>query len=240
MKKAFTLSEILITILIIGTVCAMTIPNLIQNQQEQETVVSLKKAYSTLSNAYTLAVQENGTPDFWGLTVGADPKILSNIFPYLHINKDCTDGSKGCFPPGVRYKYLAPNMDALIFDDENYPKAKLSDGMLLIGWVNNATCENHIGDTPALNSICGRYWVDINGYKNPNQYGKDLFQFHITKYGIIPFGVVAQTADYTFENSCKTQSTAKGTGCTAWVIYNENMDYLHCNDLSWDGKHTCD
>ena len=25
-----------------------------------------------------------------------------------------------------------------------------------------------------------------------------------------------------------------------WVIYNENRDYLKCNDLSWDGKTKCD
>ncbi len=28
--------------------------------------------------------------------------------------------------------------------------------------------------------------------------------------------------------------------CAAWVIYNENLDYLHCNDLAWDGKTKCD
>ena len=27
--------------------------------------------------------------------------------------------------------------------------------------------------------------------------------------------------------------------CTVWVLYDENMDYLHCNDLSWTGKKTC-
>ena len=27
--------------------------------------------------------------------------------------------------------------------------------------------------------------------------------------------------------------------CTAWVLYNENMDYLHCDDLSWTGKTKC-
>ena len=32
---------------------------------------------------------------------------------------------------------------------------------------------------------------------------------------------------------------ANGNGCTAWVIINENMDYLHCSDLSWTGKHSC-
>ena len=25
----------------------------------------------------------------------------------------------------------------------------------------------------------------------------------------------------------------------AWVILNENMDYLKCKDLSWNGKNKC-
>ena len=27
-----------------------------------------------------------------------------------------------------------------------------------------------------------------------------------------------------------------GFGCTAWVLFNENMDYLKCSGLDWDGK----
>ena len=45
----------------------------------------------------------------------------------------------------------------------------------------------------------------------------------------------------TFELTCNltSSSTANGYGCAAWVMYNENMDYLYCNDLSWNGKHKC-
>ena len=44
-----------------------------------------------------------------------------------------------------------------------------------------------------------------------------------------------------FENKCNMskKTDANGYGCTAWVLQNENLDYLHCNDLSWDGKHSC-
>ena len=44
-----------------------------------------------------------------------------------------------------------------------------------------------------------------------------------------------------FETRCNLNegSSYNGYGCAAWVIYNKNMDYLHCNDLSWEGKHKC-
>lgn len=42
-------------------------------------------------------------------------------------------------------------------------------------------------------------------------------------------GVKAPDGDY-------TQMSA----CTAWVVYNENLDYLHCPDkLDWDKASSC-
>ena len=48
-----------------------------------------------------------------------------------------------------------------------------------------------------------------------------------------------------FEKYCDIKNSEgigameQGRACTAWVIYNGNMDYLHCNDLSWHGKTKC-
>ena len=42
-KAGFTLTEVLITLGIIGVVAAMTIPNLITNYQKRSTVIQLKK-----------------------------------------------------------------------------------------------------------------------------------------------------------------------------------------------------
>ena len=67
MKKGFTLAEVLITIGIIGVVAALTLPPLIQDYREQATVTRVKKFYSVFSQAYAMAVQENGTIDNWGL-----------------------------------------------------------------------------------------------------------------------------------------------------------------------------
>ena len=49
MKKAFTLSEVLITLGVIGIVAAITIPNLMGKYQKQVTVNKLKKINTVLS-----------------------------------------------------------------------------------------------------------------------------------------------------------------------------------------------
>lgn len=53
-KSGFTLAEVLITLGIIGVVAAITLPTLIQNNDEKATVTKLKKMYSNLQNAYAL------------------------------------------------------------------------------------------------------------------------------------------------------------------------------------------
>lgn len=245
-KFGFTLAEVLITLGIIGVVCAFTIPTLMQNADERATVVALKKAYSTLSNAYKLAEQENGTPDTWGLTTSNGPTgeapMLNNLKQYLKVDKDCTDGSTGCFPSGVNYKRLATSLGTEgCYDNYLRPKLKLSDGTLVLVSVDSASCVSSVGPaTPALQNVCGRYWIDINGYKNPNQMGKDVFGFWLTKYGIIPMGSAQETFGHSFTGVCKNKDTQYGYGCSAWVIYNENLDYLHCNYLDWGGKTKCD
>lgn len=238
-KKAFTLAEILITLGVIGVVAALTIPILIQDANERTTVTALKKTFSTLSQAYNLAVQDNGTPDTWGLS-GSPKLILGNLTPYLKVEKDCTSGNSGCFPAGVNYAYLSNLGGDGIYDNQaSYPKLRLADGTLIAAFANDPTCVWSIGTSLPLKNTCGQIWVDINGYKGPNQWGIDTFNFFITKYGIIPDGSPQQTISWPFSTDCKNKATQSGFGCAAWVIYNENMDYLNCNTLNWGGQTSC-
>ena len=63
MKKAFTLAEVLITLMIIGIIAALTIPSIISNYQQQEFKTGLKKAVSVLNEAIqTNIAQEGETP----------------------------------------------------------------------------------------------------------------------------------------------------------------------------------
>ncbi len=46
----------------------------------------------------------------------------------------------------------------------------------------------------------------------------------ITKNGVMPPGVKDGYYTNSFEKGCLELFTK----CTAWIIYNDNMDYLHC------------
>lgn len=243
-RFGFTLAEVLITLGVLGLIATFTLPTLIENGTERARVAALKKVYSTLSNAYKLAEQEYGTPDTWGMIdgMGGDAKpAINNLKPHLKISKECIDGSKGCFPAGVGYSYLSSPDGVDIYDNYWMPKVILADGTLIAASVYHST--PNIGDSLPLqgNNVYGSYTVDINGFKGPNQWGKDTFRFYLTIYGIVPVGTQQekQPNGMTFANTCKDSSTAMGWGCAAWVIYNENEDYIHCNNLDWNGPLKC-
>jgi len=236
-RSGFTLAEVLITLGIIGVIAALTIPTLILKSDERAHIVALKKAYSVLTSAYKLAENDNGTPDNWGLAT--QENLLAALLPYLKINKNCLDGSKGCWPTSVDYKYLATSYGGSgIYDDAAGPKLQLADGTLIYGLLYSTDCSTPLGTSLALQNGCAIYYIDVNGFKSPNQWGKDTFMFYLTKYGIVPCGTPQETS-MRFLGDCKDINNANGMPCTAWVLFNDNMDYLHCSDLGWDSKTTC-
>ena len=75
--KAFTLAEVLVTLVIIGVVAALTIPQLMANIQENQYKASWRKAFGEIEQTSTLiATDNNGT--LKGLFVDAD--TAKNIY----------------------------------------------------------------------------------------------------------------------------------------------------------------
>lgn len=229
-KAAFTLAEVLITLGIIGVVAAMTMPSLIQNYQEKATVTKLKKCYSLVSQAYVSILNDEGGSDT--LQAGDDLEMMEKFGKYLKYQKTC-GRNKGCFP-NVTYKSVTGNGYSKWEDDTtDRSRAILTDGTLIM-FNKSAMRGGNEG-----NYLYAQIYVDINGFKGPNQLGRDFFYFYINPEKIVPAGAKAleeKNEDQKFTKNCIQQN---GYACAAWVIYNENMDYLHCKDLSWDGKHSC-
>ncbi len=247
-KTAFTLAEVLITLGVIGVVAAMTIPTLVNSYHEKQRITQLKKAYSVLNQAFTMAVADYGTPDNWGLTItntGKKDEEGNAIYDRagaININKTLSKYiksqplEKGTILSDTTYSLdgrLVSNMSPWKASDVNQ-YYRMNDGTIYaVGWVGILSCE----------PTCSDFWVILPGGKSKTL-GVDVFNFDLTKKGIMPRGDTAKRTGYTFYNSCVKSDTdiredTNGRGCAAWVLQNGNMDYLHCDDLSWDGKHKC-
>ena len=224
---AFTLAEVLITLGIIGVVAAMTMPSLVQNYKNKQTVAQLKKIYSVLSQATVMAESENGPISDWNMVDGSCEsmdEIVSFYTPYLKILKDCKQ-SKGCWAT-TTIKGLSGTTNRLNEFSGSFDCAKhsiaLTDGTYIVfdiyGSLSTFGIEN---DFPNNNNTTMGFFVDLNGAKNPNVVGRDIFTFALTKHGIVPAGIHNNSAHCTRE----LNDWNSGIDCAAKVLKEEDLKY---------------
>lgn len=240
-KKAFTLAEVLTTLGIIGVVAAITIPSALVNSRERENISKLKKVYTNLGQSFSNAVYTWGTPDNWdlvGVGSGEGAENLSKIItPYFRIQKNCRNNG-GCWYNKETFLLNRSYSGKNFGSDTKYATIQIVDGMYFAYYIEDPNCQKNVGDNKGLDSVCATITVDLNSERGPNEIGYDIHNFYVTKYNIQPYGQEMET-EYTFADNCVEGKNSDGYGCSAWVIFKSNMDYLHCNTLSWGGKSTC-
>ncbi len=224
-KSAFTLSEVLIALVIIGTIAAITLPVLFANYQKQALKSSLKKNYSVLKQALDRYQAENCERLFAGDKLG-NYAIKKYLIQYLNVMYDCGIGyndsgsdktpcvvhdSSGAGENSKIYKNYngKSTINLQYFDDGQFV---LNDGsLILIENENNSAQFSRIYIS-----------ADVNGFgKKPNRLGKDLFMFQLTTEGeLLTMG--AKGTDYYSANnsycSNTSSSTMNGAGCTYKVL----------------------
>ena len=223
MKKGFTLAEVLITLGIVGVVAAMTMPGLITRYEEKVLLTQFKKVYSTLFQAYNMAYQEYGRAKDWDVdnTEEGRERIYNILSPHLKIAHNW--GNKPARSNKLVYKDLPGNIISyqfIAFYLKSY-NFSLSDGTMIgITWDNEV-------EMPILQ-------VDINGFKGPNQIGKDYFILCLNSKKGSPFITGFPKWWTLWPSVCTTKAKGEGeTGwwrggaCANWVIATGNMDYLH-------------
>ena len=221
-KKAFTMAEVLVTLIIIGVIASMTIPSLQADANKRTYVAGCKKAFSTLSNALALAEQTNGPIRKWGLSESKSYSDFEEFFlPHLNTVTLCND-TKGCF--AEEYKsYTNEQSDSITDKGYGTPgvAAILADGMSVSYDLSNSQNSNTTTDILGVNtsSPIVVFAVDTNGTKNPNTIGEDVFFFVVTRDGLKPAGSDKSLSDI---NCGKDKD---GTECAALVIKYGDLDY---------------
>ena len=207
-KVAFTLAEVLITLGIIGVVAALTLPSVIQKMEDQRFVSSLKKTYSILSQATNSVIAEHENPEYWWIEDDQEEpvkQIYEYYKPYFNAMRMCPN-TAGCW--GYPTKYLNGNVYWESFNRSWYQYTyTLVDGVSVLIDIYDASNVRLFGvdvDYP-----CPVFWVDLNSGNLPNQIGRDVFAFLITKKGLQPAGLNDTT-------TCNKNGT--GWSCTSRII----------------------
>lgn len=101
----------------------------------------------------------------------------------------------------------------------------LADGTILIfgggwGFANlgsvGSTCN---GVANGYNNICDSVLIDVNGFKNPNKFGKDIFHIWVLSNRAAP--TIAESSGSYFQ--CDTNSNTTGYGCASKIL--TGIDY---------------
>jgi len=163
-KAGFTLAEVLLVITIIGVVASLTIPNLVQNIQDQQLKAAWKKTYNILSEATDQIREENGGTirDAW-YNGGAIIPVYEN---YIKVIKRCN------WPQAALNDCWASTTDS-----------PLIAGAILI----DGTFIQVDGSFDCMFG-CGHIVVDVNGKKSPNECGIDIFKFDVLEKRNLPSG----------------------------------------------------
>lgn len=159
-KHAFTLSEVLITLGVIGVVAAMTLPSVINKINDHNFKVAYKKAYRDVNEAYRMMkaaddeFEEIVCPvgECYNSAFGRNFKLLAKQFKAV---KTCyTNNKNKCLkcPDNSTHECFT---DAFAFVD--------SSGRVYAMYYNNEDV----------------FYIDTNGDKGPNLTGKDRWGFFL-------------------------------------------------------------
>jgi prepilin-type N-terminal cleavage/methylation domain-containing protein len=235
-QKAFTLSETLITLAVLGIIAAAVIPALITTTNKNNYVNGLKRADLMLKTATSELMADNsGTMQNLVSTDNDHIGMVNKYCSKLNCIKKCSAGaiSGNCFPV-LPIKNLQ-GTDYTNYNLNNYEGAVLSNGMMIVVQADKSNSCNWVSVTKNGNSIgCSSINIDINGFKGPNTFGRDIFMFVISKNGIVPYGIqntFAATAPYIWTNAttgwCTLTSTqnANGYACAGRILTEGKMNY---------------
>ena len=222
----FTLAEVLITLGILGIVIAMTLPSLVQKYKEKEFVTAYLRVYSILNQAYTRAIVDNETFEYWDKT---SEDTYNKLKPFLNLGADCSEGKSNapCGFTVTSYKLLNDSFDNTDFSHfayYNYPSIKLNSGesIMFLG------SSGHDVD----------FLIDLNGEKNPNKFGEDAhflsFNSDSNYRQILPGAVWSNNKPNSPQGGrlqCqRSQTWFAGSACGYWILTHQNMNYLHMSD----------
>lgn len=206
-KNAFTLSEVLITLGILGIVAALTIPILMQNYQRQANITLLRKTINDFANAADMYITEEGKTKL----------SQTGILDTDGIEKFMTEKFKAIQKSDFEDYYYSISNKKKKFTCSGKAYV-LPSGAAVCIKTEKELYQDEVSQTGKVHTVlAGVYaanlhvYVDVNGpNKKPNIGGRDMFDFYIDNNGS-----AATSIDIKYEEGYSYQpETCGSSSCT--------------------------
>ena len=210
--KGFTLAEVLITLGVIGVVAAITIPVVQQNLQKKALETQVKKFVSDLErgmkqiliNNNCLSLECTGIFNDYGTTDFTDRIVKEMKAAFTDVDY-CTASCDYDFPIEKKIGGNSLLGWGETKGTETNPLFRLGNGAFF-QFKGNITSAKP--DTTSKYKSQVSFFVDMNGHKPPNTYGKDIHWGHIAGTGQF-------FADYG-KDYCEMNYTVPYQSCTEY------------------------
>lgn len=213
-RIAFTLSEVLIAMSIVGVVAVLTMPSLMNNMYDKTYSSLLQKTYSQLSEAMNEAMAEQkvyGAEDinrYVSTESGREADFLSK---YMNVTSGCGSTAGNCFGAGYRTLSGKALRNVDLFTSEYNYYATMKNGVAL-------------GLSFPTDTANGSVIVDVNGPKKPNILGKDLFMMSLASNTTM--GDFATYSSVSAMKEACQKNTGHGYACFKYLAENDwKIDY---------------
>ena len=174
---AFTLTEVLLAVLIVGIIAALVLPAVVTKYQDKAFESAFNREVHSLQDSIdSLAAVEN-QQSFYETTLAKTPETYMK--KYLRVSKYCGTSGKDCF--GKFYSEYS--------DHEKKTYTPSYDGNCAILKNGTSVCLN-------VNGASIDMLIDVNGPKGPNVFGRDLRTYThsvkgITGYDMSSNGIIS-------------------------------------------------
>ena len=214
MKKGFTLTEVLITLGIIGVVAVLTLPNILKNHQKKVLVTQLHRTYNTIVNAmpsYMDEVHATSLYDTDAFNANKNRDDVTSLVNFIKNNfktsKICTanttGGTAAC--KGSAYKNLDGGDSGMLGSDGDYACTILKTGATIcfdLQWDKD--------DFPTVD-------IDVNGPQGPNIWGRDAYRLEFNNSGYLAESFDTNP-DNTYHKPENCGETIYGNACFNKII----------------------
>lgn len=180
MKQGFTLSEVLITLGVVGVVAVLTIPGVMKNYHNRLYTTQLQKVYAQVTDAVQSIMNDEHVDNFYETSAGGENVCNENtkectkglayfLQNYFKITKsDCLNETESC----LSNNYRSVGGTSIPTISGNHYAVQTITGAVIGGFYNNA-------------NKCTSLFVDVNGTAEPNVAGRDVFAMDIRSNGTI-------------------------------------------------------